>query len=144
LKDLDTQELKAKVHEIEEQMFRLRFQMSMGQTDGPEEGPPYEEGPGAGSTPSCAPANWPRAKGLNMAEERKQHKNEKLGEVVSTKMAKTIVVTVTRRVPHPLYKRIVTKRKKFYATTKTVWRNGRYRADYRMPSAEQAEAVAPG
>jgi small subunit ribosomal protein S17 len=42
-------------------------------------------------------------------------KNEKIGEVVSTKMAKTIVVEVTRRVQHPLYKRIVTKRKKFYA-----------------------------
>jgi small subunit ribosomal protein S17 len=50
-----------------------------------------------------------------MAEEIKQHKNEKLGEVVSTKMTKTIVVAVSRRVPHPLYKRIVTKRKKFYA-----------------------------
>ena len=43
------------------------------------------------------------------------HKNEKLGQVVSAKMAKTIVVQVERRVPHPLYKRIVTKRKKFYA-----------------------------
>jgi small subunit ribosomal protein S17 len=50
-----------------------------------------------------------------MAEEKRQHKNEKLGEVVSTKMAKTIVVSVSRRVPHPLYKRIVSKRKKFYA-----------------------------
>ncbi len=39
----------------------------------------------------------------------------KIGEVVSTKMAKTIVVEVSRRVPHPLYKRIVGKRKKFYA-----------------------------
>src|SRR5262245_42345125 len=45
----------------------------------------------------------------------KAKKNEKLGSVVSNKMAKTIVVVVTRRVPHPLYKRIVTKRKKFYA-----------------------------
>ncbi|MBI1786420.1 MAG: 30S ribosomal protein S17 [Acidobacteria bacterium] len=44
-----------------------------------------------------------------------QNRNEKVGEVVSTKMAKTIVVTVSRRVPHPVYKRIVTKRKKFYA-----------------------------
>ena len=35
--------------------------------------------------------------------------------MVSTKMAKTIVVEVSRRVPHPLYKRIVSKRKKFYA-----------------------------
>jgi small subunit ribosomal protein S17 len=42
-------------------------------------------------------------------------KNEKVGEVVSTKMAKTIVVEVSRRVPHPLYKRIVARRKKFYA-----------------------------
>jgi len=51
-----------------------------------------------------------------MAEETVQgNKNEKIGQVVSTKMAKTIVVEVTRRVPHPLYKRIITKRKKFYA-----------------------------
>jgi small subunit ribosomal protein S17 len=42
-------------------------------------------------------------------------KNEKVGAVVSNRMAKTIVVQVTRRVPHPKYKRIVTKRKKFYA-----------------------------
>jgi small subunit ribosomal protein S17 len=43
------------------------------------------------------------------------HKNEKVGEVISTKMAKTIVVEVTRRVAHPVYKRIVSKRKKYYA-----------------------------
>jgi small subunit ribosomal protein S17 len=42
-------------------------------------------------------------------------KAEKLGQVVSAKMAKTIVVQVTRRVSHPLYKRIITKHKKFYA-----------------------------
>jgi small subunit ribosomal protein S17 len=50
-----------------------------------------------------------------MAEEKQGHKTEKVGEVVSTKMQKTIVVQVSRRVPHPLYKRIITKRKKFYA-----------------------------
>jgi small subunit ribosomal protein S17 len=50
-----------------------------------------------------------------MAPETVGNKNEKVGEVVSTKMQKTIVVEVSRRVPHPLYKRIVTKRKKFYA-----------------------------
>jgi small subunit ribosomal protein S17 len=43
------------------------------------------------------------------------NKNEKIGQVVSNKMTKTIVVEVTRRVPHPLYKRIITKRSKFYA-----------------------------
>jgi small subunit ribosomal protein S17 len=50
-----------------------------------------------------------------MAEQQHGFKNEKIGEVVSTKMAKTIVVEVSRRVPHPLYKRIIGKRKKFYA-----------------------------
>ena len=48
-------------------------------------------------------------------EKTKGNKNEKVGQVVSAKMQKTIVVEVTRRVPHPLYKRIVTKRKRFYA-----------------------------
>jgi small subunit ribosomal protein S17 len=43
------------------------------------------------------------------------HKNEKVGQVVSAKMQQTIVVEVTRRVPHPVYKRIINKRKKFYA-----------------------------
>ena len=50
-----------------------------------------------------------------MAEEKVVRKTEKVGEVVSTKMQKTIVVQVSRRVPHPLYKRIVKKNKKFYA-----------------------------
>src|ERR1700692_45482 len=43
------------------------------------------------------------------------NKNEKVGQVVSSKMQKTIVVEVTRRVQHPVYKRIINKRKKFYA-----------------------------
>jgi len=42
-----------------------------------------------------------------------KHKNEKVGKVHSAKMAKTS--EVSRRVPHPLYRRIVTRRKKFYA-----------------------------
>jgi small subunit ribosomal protein S17 len=50
-----------------------------------------------------------------MAEQNTVRKTEKVGEVVSTKMQKTIVVQVSRRVPHPLYKRIVKKHKKFYA-----------------------------
>jgi len=47
--------------------------------------------------------------------QKESKKNEKIGQVVSNKMTKTIVVEVTRRVPHPLYKRIITKKSKFYA-----------------------------
>src|SRR6266481_9290918 len=49
------------------------------------------------------------------SQAEKANENEKVGHVVANKMAKTIVVEVTRRVAHPLYKRIVSKRKKFYA-----------------------------
>lgn len=43
------------------------------------------------------------------------HKNRKVGVVVSTKSAKTIVVEVSRRVQHPLYRRYITRKKKFMA-----------------------------
>src|SRR6202020_338416 len=42
-------------------------------------------------------------------------RNEKVGNVVSTKMQKTIVVEVEMRKAHPKYKRIVKSNKKFYA-----------------------------
>ena len=37
------------------------------------------------------------------------------GEVVSTKMEKTVVVKVTRKVRHPLYKKYIKKYKKHFA-----------------------------
>jgi small subunit ribosomal protein S17 len=42
-------------------------------------------------------------------------KKELVGEVISDKMDKTIVVQVERRVRHPRYKKVITKYKKFYA-----------------------------
>lgn len=50
-----------------------------------------------------------------VSAERKSHRNTKVGEVVSTKMAKTIVVEVIMKKSHPLYKRVVSKSGKFYA-----------------------------
>ena len=56
-----------------------------------------------------------------MAEEKTEakkevrHHQEKVGIVTSAKMQKTIVVEVRRRVQHPMYKRILTKRSKFMA-----------------------------
>lgn len=42
-------------------------------------------------------------------------RKERIGEVLSNKMAKTIVVRVQRRFPHPAFKKVVTSYKKFYA-----------------------------
>ena|SRR5438874_2338868 len=48
------------------------------------------------------------------ASERGKRK-ERLGEVISNKMAKTITVRVERRFAHPRFKKVVTGYKKFYA-----------------------------
>ncbi len=48
-------------------------------------------------------------------ETKVSRRNEKVGNVVSTKMEKTIVVEVEMRKAHPKYKRIVKSNKKFYA-----------------------------
>jgi len=43
------------------------------------------------------------------------HRKERIGEVVSDKMNKTIVVRVERRFRHAQFKKVVTRYKKFYA-----------------------------
>jgi small subunit ribosomal protein S17 len=46
---------------------------------------------------------------------RQSRRNEKVGNVISTKMQKTIVVEVEMRKTHPKYKRVIQSGKKFYA-----------------------------
>ena len=53
------------------------------------------------NTPTTAPARGTR--------------KQRIGEVVSNKMAKTIVVQIERRFPHARYKKVVTAYSKFYA-----------------------------
>ena len=56
-----------------------------------------------------------------MAEETKimeparGNRKERVGEVISNRMTKTIVVRVERRYAHAKYKKVVTGYKKFYA-----------------------------
>jgi len=49
-----------------------------------------------------------------MKEQTKGRKS-KVGIVVSNKMDKTVVVLVTTLTKHPLYKKVIKKRTKFYA-----------------------------
>jgi small subunit ribosomal protein S17 len=49
-------------------------------------------------------------------------RNEKVGQVVSTKMQKTIVVEVEMRKAHAKYKRIVRRQRSFMPTTSRVRR----------------------
>src|SRR4029079_16752996 len=43
------------------------------------------------------------------------NRKERVGEVISNTMSKTIIVRVERRFPHPKYKKVVTGYKKLYA-----------------------------
>ena len=52
---------------------------------------------------------------ITQPETSRGHRKERLGEVISNKMAKTIIVRVERRFPHPKFKKVVTGYKKFYA-----------------------------
>jgi small subunit ribosomal protein S17 len=47
--------------------------------------------------------------------EKRANRKERTGEVISNTMAKTIIVRVERRYPHPKFKKVVTGYKKFYA-----------------------------
>jgi small subunit ribosomal protein S17 len=50
---------------------------------------------------------------------KQSHRKEVVGEVVSNKMHKTIVVQVTRKKSHPFYGRVIARNKKFYAHDET-------------------------
>ena len=43
------------------------------------------------------------------------HRKEQVGEVISDKMVKTIVVRVERRFRHPKFEKVITRYKKYYA-----------------------------
>jgi small subunit ribosomal protein S17 len=49
------------------------------------------------------------------AKDQRGTRKERVGEVISNKMNKTIVVRVQRRIPHPRFKKVVTVYSKFYA-----------------------------
>jgi small subunit ribosomal protein S17 len=55
------------------------------------------------------------AETTNTVNSERGHRKERVGEVISNKMTKTIIVRVERRFPHPRYKKVVTGYTKFYA-----------------------------
>jgi small subunit ribosomal protein S17 len=55
------------------------------------------------------------AEATHNPETARGNRKERVGEVISNAMAKTIVVRVQRRYPHPRFKKVVTGYKKFYA-----------------------------
>ena len=53
-----------------------------------------------------------------MPEKKRGQRKTKVGKVVSSKMDKTVVVSIERLVKHPLYKKYVRRQTKVYAHDK--------------------------
>ncbi|HEV2207176.1 MAG TPA: 30S ribosomal protein S17 [Verrucomicrobiae bacterium] len=67
------------------------------------------------STSSTATENAPASAAPAAQPAARAHRKERVGEVISNKMAKTIIVRVERRFPHAKFKKVITGYKKFYA-----------------------------
>jgi small subunit ribosomal protein S17 len=52
---------------------------------------------------------------MSSTDTKRTHRKERVGEVISDKMSKTIIVRVERRFQHPQFKKVVTSYSKFYA-----------------------------
>ncbi len=70
-----------------------------------------------------------------MVEKKRGLRKSRIGEVVSDKMDKTVVVQVTRIVMHPLYKKYVRKRAKYKAHDE--------RGEYRVGDTVQIVETKP-
>ena len=97
LQGLDPLEMQSKLREIDEQSFRVKFQLSMGQTEGLKRLRENRKDRAPADVVEAERASSERAEGSQIVPGQEntaphnQHKNEKVGEVVSTKMQKTIV-----------------------------------------------------
>jgi small subunit ribosomal protein S17 len=96
------------------------------------------------------------AEATNIQAPERGTRKERVGEVISNKMAKTIVIRVQRRYPHPRYRKVVTGYKKFYVHDEKgeAKLGDRVRVEETRPLSklkrwrlveivERAEAVAP-
>ena len=73
--------------------------------------------------------------------EARGNRKERVGEVISNKMAKTIVVRVERRFPHPQYRKVVTAYTKFYAHDEKLHGELKRRAQNELQTIRSVEEM---
>ena len=92
--------------------------VEQGATEAAEQGAvaPVAEAPNPyAGTPPPAPESAPVAQGVETPEKKRGDRKIRQGVVVSSKMQKTVVVQVVRKIRHPLYGRTVNRARKFKA-----------------------------
>jgi len=107
-------ELQDQERQLADQLFKLKFQMNMGQTESLKKMRGLRKDIARVKTIIGERARSPQA-ATETTQKTAGRRKEVVGEVVSNKMKKTIVVAVTRKKSHPLYGRVISTDKKFYA-----------------------------
>jgi small subunit ribosomal protein S17 len=107
LRESSVEELSARRRELKQEALNLRIQQQSGQLENPARLTQIRKEIARIETIITERSHAPT--------EKKPVQKTRVGVVTSAKMAKTIVVEVERRVPHPRFKKIVRKTSKFYA-----------------------------
>ena len=121
IRNLTDVELSHQERELADQLFKLKFQLNMGQTESLKKMRGLRKD--IARVKTIAAESWREpAHGRNgeeiMAETTQKvqgRRKEVVGEVLANRMQKTIVVQVTRKKAHPFYGRVIARNKKFYA-----------------------------
>ena len=111
IREMTAEELNAKLKELKSELFNLRFQHAINQLDNPHKIADVKKDIARVMTVLCEKN---ASGGIVMTEERALRKT-RVGEVVSNKMDKTVVVAIRDNVKHPVYSKIIKRTLKVHA-----------------------------
>ncbi len=123
VRNLTDEELRHQERELSDQLFKLKFQLNMGQTESLKKIRSLRKDIARVKTIArereiSRRRQRRRSNGRNQQQAAtavQGRRKEVVGEVVSDRMHKTIVVEVVRKKSHAFYGRVISKHKKFYA-----------------------------
>ncbi len=116
IRNLTDDELGHQERELTDQLFKLKFQLNMGQTESLKKMRGLRKDIARVKTILRQREQRPAQNGEEVMAEtttrsREGRRKEVVGEVVSNRMQKTIVVEVTRKKAHAFYGRVISKQK---------------------------------
>ena len=113
VKEMTSEELVNKLQELKSELFNLRFRLASGQLENPVSIRTCKRDIARVNTEIRA--RELKAKHRRTTKMERNLRKERVGLVVSDKMDKTVVVLVSDKSKHPLYKKTITKSKKYKA-----------------------------
>ena len=111
LRKMSADELNAKLKELKEELFNLRFQHAINQLDNPQRIVDVKKNIARVMTV----LSEKNASGGKVMTEERNLRKVRVGRVVSDKMNKTVVIAIEDNVKHPVYGKIIKRTLKVHA-----------------------------